>query len=85
MYGHPRTYLFGNGVSGPLGAPMSRGTTLALAAFPTEGGMQVIAIGKWSKVLKRFQTVVSIRRPQGKDSPTRRPPTRPGPRANGTA
>ena len=47
--------------------------------------MQVIAIGRWSKALKRFQTVVSIRRPPGKDSPARRPPTRPGPRANGAA
>jgi len=38
--------------------------------------MQVIAIGKWSKTLKRFQTVISIRRPV-KDAPTGRQPTRP--------
>ena len=47
--------------------------------------MQVIAVGKWSKLLKRFQTVVMIRRPRGKDSPEQPPPTRPGPRANGGA
>jgi hypothetical protein len=47
--------------------------------------MQVIAIGKWSKVLKRFQTVLSIRRPRSKDSPARRPPTRPGPRVDGAS
>jgi hypothetical protein len=47
--------------------------------------MQVIAIGKWSKALKRFQTVISIRRPAAKESPARRPPTRPGPRSNGAA
>ena len=41
--------------------------------------MQVIAIGKWSKTLKRFQTVISIRRP-AKDAPTGRQPTRPSPR-----
>ena len=28
--------------------------------------MQVIAVGKWSKTLKRFQTVISIRRPTKK-------------------
>jgi hypothetical protein len=33
--------------------------------------MQVIAIGKWSKTLKRFRTVVSIRRPI-QDPPARR-------------
>ncbi len=44
--------------------------------------MQVIAVGKWSKALKRWQTVVSIRRP-GKESPTRRPATRSTPRPNG--
>jgi len=37
--------------------------------------MQVLAIGKWSKALKRWQTVVSIRRP-AKDAPPRRPPGR---------
>lgn len=47
--------------------------------------MQVIAIGKWSKALKRFQTVISIRRSPAKESPARRPPTRPGPRSNGAA
>ena len=43
--------------------------------------MQVIAIGKWSKTLKRWQTVISIRRP-AQDAPTGRPPTRPPPRPN---
>ncbi|MFN8559863.1 MAG: hypothetical protein U0531_21765 [Dehalococcoidia bacterium] len=38
--------------------------------------MQVIATGKWSKALKRFQMVVAIRRP-GKEAPSRRQPTRP--------
>ena len=38
--------------------------------------MQVIATGKWSKALKRWQMVVAIRRP-GKEAPTRRQPTRP--------
>lgn len=39
--------------------------------------MQVIATGKWSKALKRWQMVVAIRRP-GKDAPAaRRQPTRP--------
>jgi hypothetical protein len=39
---------------------------------------QVIATGKWSKALKRWQMVVAIRRP-GKDAPAARsqPPTRP--------
>jgi hypothetical protein len=46
--------------------------------------MQVIAIGKWSKVLKGWQTVVSIRRP-AKETPARRPPTRPTTRSNGGA
>lgn len=46
--------------------------------------MQVLAIGKWSKALKRFQTVVSIRRP-GKEPAARRPPGRPTPRPNGAA
>jgi hypothetical protein len=46
--------------------------------------MQVIAVGKWSKALKRFQTVVSIRRPS-KDSPARRPPKGSGSRPNGAA
>jgi len=46
--------------------------------------MQVIAIGKWSKTLKRFQTVVSIRRPS-KEPVSRRPPGRPTPRPNGAA
>jgi hypothetical protein len=41
--------------------------------------MLVLAIGKWSKTLKRWQTVVSIRRPV-KEAPARRPPTRPTPR-----
>jgi hypothetical protein len=41
--------------------------------------MQVLAIGKWSKTLKRFQTVVSIRRP-AKEPPARRPPGRSTPR-----
>ena len=41
--------------------------------------MQVIAIGKWSKTLKRWQTVVSLRRPST-DSAARRPPTRPASR-----
>lgn len=38
--------------------------------------MQVLAIGKWSKTLKRFQTVISIRRPTN-DPPPRRSPSRP--------
>lgn len=38
--------------------------------------MQVIATGKWSKVLKRWQMVVAIRRP-AKDGAPRRQPTRP--------
>ena len=46
--------------------------------------MQVIAIGKWSKALKRFQTVLSLRRP-AKATPAHNPPTRPNPRPNGTA
>jgi hypothetical protein len=46
--------------------------------------MQVIAVGKWSKVLKRWQTVVSIRRP-AKDASTRRPSNRSTPRPNGAA
>jgi hypothetical protein len=38
--------------------------------------MQVVATGKWSKVLKRWQMVVAIRRP-GKDAPAgRSQPTR---------
>ncbi len=41
--------------------------------------MQVIATGKWSKALKRWQMVVAIRRP-GKDAPARRAATRPAPR-----
>jgi hypothetical protein len=41
--------------------------------------MQVLAIGKWSKTLKRFQTVISIRRPSN-DPPPRRPPSRTAPR-----
>ncbi len=41
--------------------------------------MQVIATGKWSKVLKRFQMVVAIRRP-AKDGAARRQPTRNTPR-----
>lgn len=36
---------------------------------------QVIATGKWSKALKRWQMVVAIRRP-GKDAPASKP-TRP--------
>lgn len=44
--------------------------------------MQVIAIGKWSKTLKRWQTVLSIRRP-GQGAPVSRPPTRPTSRPNG--
>jgi hypothetical protein len=46
--------------------------------------MQVIAVGKWSKMLKRWQTVLSIRRP-GQNAPTSRPPTRPKPRPNSAA
>jgi hypothetical protein len=46
--------------------------------------MQVIAVGKWSKTLKRWQTVVSIRRPAN-DGQARRPSTRPTPRPNGAA
>ncbi len=46
--------------------------------------MQVLAVGKWSKALKRWQTVVSIRRP-AKEVPSRRPATRPTPRPNGGA
>lgn len=38
--------------------------------------MQVVATGKWSKVLKRFQMVVALRRPT-KDPNGRRPATRP--------
>lgn len=38
--------------------------------------MQLIATGKWSKTLKRWQMVVAIRRP-AKDAPTARRPTRP--------
>jgi hypothetical protein len=45
--------------------------------------MQVLAIGKWSKALKRWQTVVSIRRPAKEAAPARRPPTRPTPRPTG--
>ena len=40
--------------------------------------MQVLAIGKWSKALKRFQTVVSIRRPS-KEPAARRPPSHSSP------
>lgn len=36
--------------------------------------MQVIATGKWSKTLKRWQMVVALRRP-AKDAAGRRPPT----------
>ena len=46
--------------------------------------MQVLAIGKWSKTLKRFQTVVSIRRPAA-EPPPRRQPNRPGPRPKGAS
>jgi hypothetical protein len=46
--------------------------------------MQVIAIGKWSKTLKRWQTIVSIRRPSAESTP-RRPPTRPTSRPNGAS
>jgi hypothetical protein len=38
--------------------------------------MQLIATGKWSKALKRWQMVVAIRRPD-REAPTRRKPTRP--------
>ena len=38
---------------------------------------QVIATGKWSKVLKRWQMVVAIRRPAKDTPPPRRQPTRP--------
>jgi hypothetical protein len=41
--------------------------------------MQVIATGKWSKALKRWQMVVAIRRP-AKDAAAHRQPTRPAPR-----
>jgi hypothetical protein len=46
--------------------------------------MQVIAIGKWSKTLKRWQTVVSFRRPSTESMP-RRPPTRPSSRPTGAS
>jgi len=62
------------------------GTGLA-NSYETERGdgpMQVLAVGKWSKALKRWQTVVSIRRP-AKEAPSRRPATRPTPRPNGGA
>jgi hypothetical protein len=51
---------------------MPAGTGFALSQV-TEGrrAMQVIAIGKWSKTLKRFRTVVSMRRPV-QDPPARR-------------
>jgi len=42
--------------------------------------MQVLAIGKWSKTLKRWQTVVSIRRPGKEEASARRQPARPVPR-----
>jgi len=42
--------------------------------------MQVLAIGKWSKALKRWQTVVSIRRPSTAAASTRRPQARPASR-----
>jgi hypothetical protein len=60
------------------------GTPLALSDVQERGNgqMQVIAVGKWSKTLKRFQTVVSIRRPS-KDAPARRAAIRPAPRPNG--
>lgn len=38
--------------------------------------MQLIATGKWSKALKRWQMVVAIRRP-GKDAARPKAPTRP--------
>ncbi len=40
---------------------------------------QVIATGKWSKVLKRWQMVVAIRRP-GTDASASRQGTRPAPK-----
>jgi hypothetical protein len=46
--------------------------------------MQVIVIGKWSKALKRWQTVLSLRRPR-KDAPARRRPAHPSPPPNGAA
>lgn len=41
--------------------------------------MQLIATGKWSKTLKRWQMVVALRRP-AKDAPAGRPANRPAPR-----
>ena len=46
--------------------------------------MQVIATGKWSKILKRWQMVVAIRRP-AKETAARRPSTRPTPRPKGAS
>lgn len=40
---------------------------------------QVIATGKWSKVLKRWQMVVAIRRP-AQDAAAGRPGARPAPK-----
>lgn len=48
--------------------------------------MQVIATGKWSKVLKRFQMVVAIRRPATEATGSaRRQPGRGKPRPKGAS
>jgi hypothetical protein len=47
--------------------------------------MQVIATGKWSKVLKRFQMVVAIRRPTTEATSARRQPGRGTPRPKGAS
>jgi hypothetical protein len=59
---------------------------MALLQTGEDGDMQVIATGKWSKVLKRFQMVVAIRRPTATDgSSARRQPGRGTPRPKGAS